>query len=1116
MNSNMSDSDSDSDSDSESFVECMIAPIPESETRQIVAGQAVSDIASTVKELVDNALDAGSKAIKIKLFNQGIDKIEVSDDGCGIPTHSRPLVAMKHATSKLRTFSSLYEDTYADGKIEKKQLGFRGEALFSMANVSQNLIIMTQTQDDMIGQELEFRHDGYLNHSSVRDVQRKIGTTVTVVKLFNSLPVRRADLIKRIKVQRANLFKLMQAYAVLCVGVRFNVVDITGPVGSPKCKQEVKLHTSERSKSVKETVSAVFGSKFLAGMCPIEVDLSIAVSKARASMKGASNVATNVVTEDDSWRIEGLVSRAPNALNSGKTARDIQFFSVNGRPVECPQIAKTLSSVWRNFDSSGMGGNGVGQKKRPACILCLNLPSSMFDINLAPDKREILLTEEITICELLRDKLNNIWTKHTGGKFEANEVETQSNMSEPSRKSIVEKLPLENSEQVVDIEPSNLGRSKMRRRNACYIAFDNIGSKAPDTEQTSGELDGIHEAARHFNALNSSFSSSENPVPKSEDEKLCSKRVQSQTSAESSILPFCSKVAAVKCDAKNQPQDRRPNDREHRSWADAAVKFDAKNQLLNRRTNDGEHRAWEDAKFSFNSSGFNSQDDDIQKLNPPLVKDNKLAPAQGKEDSEEAAKIREIISGFRKGIVPDVPIEPPQKDSTSVKVATKSSSIQSIKQFSFQPSAEKVNAFVSPDSLADYESPVSRSGIESKARSTLVQDDSTAFNSYPQDFARKRPRAEPISASQALAKKQFDLETGSDTPLERDELDSSPLHAQTLSAGIGKKQRMEEPSEVCWDDFKGTRHIVELAQASRIEMRNTRKHLHMHSSSNSSSKGASGSKHQESSIEIDLASNSNTVSLSKEEFIEMTIIGQFNLGFILAMCKNNHLWILDQHACDEKYNFEKIFAETKVHEQNLIAPLPLELSPSEENCVVENMDIFEQNGFRFHFDGDKPVRHRLSLTALPHSGSGGDGRKAVQFGKEDVGALCAILGADGASSSSGYIAGSGTGADGGGSMGNNAVRRYAGTGGTVIRLPKAVAMFASRACRSSIMIGDSLSKKEMEQIVHRLNNLDQPWDCPHGRPTIRHVKNMIENIVHDEDLAEKRVTGPSLAVMDQD
>ena len=62
--------------------------------------------------------------------------------------------------------------------------------------------------------------------------------------------------------------------------------------------------------------------------------------------------------------------------------------------------------------------------------------------------------------------------------------------------------------------------------------------------------------------------------------------------------------------------------------------------------------------------------------------------------------------------------------------------------------------------------------------------------------------------------------------------------------------------------------------------------------------------------------------------------------------RNQNLWILDQHGCDEKFNFEKMIRETKIHEQRLIAPLRLELSPSEEDCVVENMEIFEANGFR--------------------------------------------------------------------------------------------------------------------------------------------------------------------------
>jgi len=246
----------------------------------------------------------------------------------------------------------------------------------------------------------------------------------------------------------------------------------------------------------------------------------------------------------------------------------------------------------------------------------------------------------------------------------------------------------------------------------------------------------------------------------------------------------------------------------------------------------------------------------------------------------------------------------------------------------------------------------------------------------------------------------------------------------------------------------------------------------------------------------------------------MEILGQFNLGFILARCKKQNLWILDQHGCDEKYNFERMIKTTKIHEQKLIAPLPLELSPSEEDCVLENMEIFEANGFRFAYDAKKEPRNRLSLTALPHSGSGGDGKKAVQFGPEDVGALCAMLGAEGGRSVS-YGAGTGTGADGSGMYGNNAVRRYAGDlsaltqgeggdgggqGAAIARLPKAVAMFASRACRHSIMIGKALSKGQMESVVRKMLAVEQPWNCPHGRPTMKHVSNMLSVLLEDEDV----------------
>lgn len=183
--------------------------------------------------------------------------------------------------------------------------------------------------------------------------------------------------------------------------------------------------------------------------------------------------------------------------------------------------------------------------------------------------------------------------------------------------------------------------------------------------------------------------------------------------------------------------------------------------------------------------------------------------------------------------------------------------------------------------------------------------------------------------------------------------------------------------------------------------------------------------------------------LSKSDFKTMEVLGQFNMGFIVARTKpDGNIWILDQHGCtcdimcsfkcgpacnrshssacipssgDEKANFERLCAETVIHEQPLIAPLPLELSSMQESCILDHMHIFETNGFRFQYDPTKPPRFRLALTALPHSGAQ-DGRKAVQYGKDDVIALCSLL--------SGEIVEGGTGTDGTGMYGNNAGKFY--------------------------------------------------------------------------------------------
>jgi len=193
--------------------------------------------------------------------------------------------------------------------------------------------------------------------------------------------------------------------------------------------------------------------------------------------------------------------------------------------------------------------------------------------------------------------------------------------------------------------------------------------------------------------------------------------------------------------------------------------------------------------------------------------------------------------------------------------------------------------------------------------------------------------------------------------------------------------------------------------------------------------------------------------LTKEKFRSMHVIGQFNLGFIVA-ASGSDLFILDQHACDEKVRYEKYCAGLELQQQPLIIPAPLDMTAGEELVVLEHMDVFRANGFKFAVDEDAVPGRRVRLSAIPYS-------QRRQFGVEDVKELASMLAADP------YMARRGD-----------------------VRLPKIKYMLASRACRTAIMIGDPLKRDAMRRVVHGMAVLEQPWNCPHGRPTLRHLVDM--------------------------
>lgn len=132
-----------------------------------------------------------------------------------------------------------------------------------------------------------------------------------------------------------------------------------------------------------------------------------------------------------------------------------------------------------------------------------------------------------------------------------------------------------------------------------------------------------------------------------------------------------------------------------------------------------------------------------------------------------------------------------------------------------------------------------------------------------------------------------------------------------------------------------------------------------------------------------LAEEELQMEISKKSFAQMEIIGQFNLGFIVVKLDDD-LFIVDQHATDEKFNYETLQRETVLFNQQLVIPQPLELTALSEMILIDNLDVFETNGFKFRIDHDAPATKKIQLTAKPTS-------KNWEFGKDEIDELIFLL-----------------------------------------------------------------------------------------------------------------------------
>jgi DNA mismatch repair protein MutL len=327
-----------------------IRVLPEILANKIAAGEIVERPASVVKELVENSIDAGCKAVHVQIMSGGKRLIVVQDDGEGMSQDDAILAFEHHATSKLKND----DDLNAIGT-----LGFRGEALPSIASVSRLTLKTRPTDSNTIsGSEIEIQ-GGVMR--SVKPVPWDKGTEITIRDLFYNIPARR-KFLRSNDTELGHIARLVTHYALVHPEIRFTL------------ESEGRILTDAIAVSnIKERIYQIFGDGFLDNM-------------------------TELSGQNASVKVHGFTSRP----HEQRTNPYSQFLYVNGRMIRDKVIMSAIRKAYRNC---------IPASAYPIVILFLELPLDQVDVNAHPAKTEIRFREQSVVHDLVLNAIAAALTK---------------------------------------------------------------------------------------------------------------------------------------------------------------------------------------------------------------------------------------------------------------------------------------------------------------------------------------------------------------------------------------------------------------------------------------------------------------------------------------------------------------------------------------------------------------------------------------------------------------------------------------------------------------------------------------------------------------------------------
>ena len=321
----------------------MIQLLDPSTIDKIAAGGVVERPAAVVKELVENAIDAGANAITVEIKEGGISFIRITDNGCGIAREEIPMAFTRHATSKIKNIEDL---------LTIHSLGFRGEALSSVAAVAQ-VELITKREEDLIGCRYEI-HGG--KEVANEEVGCPDGSTFLIRNLFYNTPVR-AKFLKTKTTEGGYISEVMLHFTLSHPEIRFRFI----------WDGKTKIQTSGNG-NVKDNIYQQFGSDITKAILPVCV-------------------------EKDGMKLEGFVGKP----EISRGTRNFMYYYINGRYIKSPIVTKAIETAYEGFTMTN---------RFPFVVLFLTIDSAFLDVNVHPTKMELRFSHQEEIYRQMRDMIS--------------------------------------------------------------------------------------------------------------------------------------------------------------------------------------------------------------------------------------------------------------------------------------------------------------------------------------------------------------------------------------------------------------------------------------------------------------------------------------------------------------------------------------------------------------------------------------------------------------------------------------------------------------------------------------------------------------------------------------